>query len=330
MAKSDIEGTKDESKRMIKDVWCSNWKSNVENILKSDENEAPISLYNKEELIEAVKSENSNSINHTWYHMIILEAVAFEAYTPLGMSDKEDKAYRKIKYSKQLDFLKEMVSQVGIGTVEMVDRYEKTYNKALDTATGKIQNRIASGLIVLAISAIIAATAGAAAGPIAVSLLSSQFVGLSGAALVSACLAALGGGAIAVGGTGVAGGVLVIVGGGALLGAAGAGAIVAGAAVMAKDNPELVISQGAKLTVVLREIILNGQRDVKAAQAVLGNFKNQIIDMQKEMAEIRLGREDDKKTIQNLSRAIEALERLYRNADVFASSFETGLQIDYE
>ena len=53
---------------------------------------------------------------------------------------------------------------------------------------------------------------------IAVALVGSNFAGLHGAALTSACLAYLGGGAIAVGGLGMAGGTAAIVGGGAVLG----------------------------------------------------------------------------------------------------------------
>lgn len=53
---------------------------------------------------------------------------------------------------------------------------------------------------------------------IAVTLVGSNFAGLSGAALTSACLAYVGGGAIAAGGLGMSGGIATIVGGGAILG----------------------------------------------------------------------------------------------------------------
>lgn len=315
-------------KMLAKKNWLSQWQASIQELLKyDDKNALPVPLYNFEELMNAIKREKDTSINHTWYHMIILEAVAFEAYTPLGINKEDDKAFKKIHYSKQIVLLKQIVSivsKIGIGTVDIVDRYEQAYNKALNTATGKIQKYMLRGLIVVATSAIVAATAGAAAGPIAVALMGSEFAGLSGAALVSACLAALGGGAIAVGGAGMAGGTLVIVGGGALLGAAGSGAAVVGATAIAKTNSDLAISQGAKLTVVLREIILNGQKDILCAQAVLENFKQQIGDMRKELEQMKLDKEEDKKAIQNLKCAVEALERLYKSSNVFVSSFEIG------
>ena len=60
-----------------------------------------------------------------------------------------------------------------------------------------------------------------------VTLVGSNFAGLSGAALTSPCLAYLGGGGVAIGGFEMAGGTMAIVGGSAILGL-GLGADVGG------------------------------------------------------------------------------------------------------
>ena len=317
MANNDLENTRAGVSRLCKKDWLANWKASVELLLNTEESGEGLSLLEQEELCNVIQAEIASSINHTWYHLVLLEAVAFEAYTPLGASKEADKEYRSIKYAKQLNYLSQsIVDPVGVGSATMVDSYDKAYRKALATAAGKNQKIITGALVVIAASALIAATAGALAAPIAVSIVGSQFATLYGAALTSACLAALGGGAVAAGGMGVAGGTMVLVGGGALLGAAGSGAAVIGASALAKSSPDFAISQGAKLTVVLREIILNGQNDIMTAQAILENFKMQIGEMHKELAEIKLQRTDDKQTIQNLTNAIEALERLYSAVNI--------------
>ncbi len=102
-----------------------------------------------------------------------------------------------------------------------LDSVLRELNEVLKTAIKSIA--IAAGITIAAV-----ATAGAFAPAIAVDLVGSNFAGLSGAALTSACLAYLGGGAIAIGGAGMAGGTIAIVGGGAALGL-GVGAGVGGA-----------------------------------------------------------------------------------------------------
>jgi hypothetical protein len=66
------------------------------------------------------------------------------------------------------------------------------------------------GAITAGIAIITIATAGVLAPAIAVALVGSNFAGLSGASLTSACLAYLGGGAIAIEGAGMAGGTIAI------------------------------------------------------------------------------------------------------------------------
>lgn len=334
LTKNDIDSTTKESVRTKKKQWLSTWKELVQKLLSSKNNDSEISLYDYDELIIVVNNERSLSENLTWYHMILLESVAFEAYSSLDTSEssKGDTQKRsktqKLNYTKQNDYLKnEIVSHISGTDIKTVDRYDKMYTKSLNTAYGKKQKIVNRSLIVIASAAAIALTAGLAAKPIVIALVGSQFVGLNGAALVAASLAALGGGAIAAGGAGMAGGFAVIVGGGALVGAGGGAAII-GVLQIAEKSPDVTISQGAKLSVVLREIILNEQKDIQLAQAILNNYKEQLIDMHTKLARLQLDKTEDKILIQNLKKSIESLERLYHNSNAFKSSFETGLKYE--
>lgn len=322
LAFNDVNATTNHEKKILKEEWIKKWILSIEEILiKSDQK----LIFDRFTLINSIKEELNMSSNHTWYFLIILEAVTYEAYSSLGIDKKADKSYQKLKYNVQIDLVKEIISLIGVGTPKTAELYSKMYKKAMDKGTGKNQKIVIKVLSVLAIAAITAATAGALAGPIAVALFGAEFSGLSGAALVSACLAFAGGGAIAAGGAGMAGGVMVIVGGGAILGAASGGAAVTGFSIMAKNNPEFALSQAAKLDVVLREIILNGQKDVGTAQEILKKYKDNISEMNKEISNMRLEREQDKATIKNLKKAVEYMEKLYKDMERFTSSFEEGL-----
>ena len=80
----------------------------------------------------------------------------------------------------------------------LLDRFKKTYQKTINKLSGKIRKVALGAVSVVAVSAAAAVPAGVFAGPVAAALFESNFAGLTGAALTSACLAMAGGGAIAV------------------------------------------------------------------------------------------------------------------------------------
>lgn len=305
--------------------WLREWELSLKE--GDNEKEKNIVLINSRyELIEKLKhSLEQNDNNNIWYRLIILEAIAFKAYYPLGKND--DKQYQKLKYDSQIKYLKEFVASVGYVTADDVERYEKMYNRAINIGSGKKQKIVTTVVSVLAVGAITAATAGAFAGPIAVTLFGSQFAGLSGAALTSACLAFAGGGAIAAGGAGMAGGVIAIVGGGALLGVAGGSATALGIGVISKKDPQFTLTQAAKLSVVLREIVLNEQHDIILAQQILEQYKENIAKMEKELKKLKLEQENNKEEISNLKKAIEYLEKVFKDTNKFASAYDVGMSV---
>lgn len=105
----------------------------------------------------------------------------------------------------------------------------------------------------------------------------------------------------------MAGGVAVLVGGGALIGS-GAGSSVAMA--LFKKAPVFTLSQAAKMEVVLKEIVLGIQNDVKMFQAILLKQQEQIARMRAELINMKNDNEKNKEDIKNLKKSIEILEKL--------------------
>lgn len=312
-----------------KEQWLEKWTNILNNL---DENEDIIKFVSLESLIGAIKKEASSKdeMNNTWLYLIFLEATLFNAYTPLSEDREDAKEFAHLKYRNDIEYLKILASETNIVNPDYIKRFKDTYSKSIDKITGKVKNMTIVALSVVAVSAIAAATAGALAGPIAVAFFGGNFAGLHGAALTSACLAFAGGGALAMGGAGMAGGAAAIVGGGALLGAAvgGAGAGVAGALI--NSSPKFVLTQAAKLEVVMKEILLNANHDIVNAQLIMNSLKEKIHELQRELDEIKLAREDDKKALNNLNKSLSYLRKAYEDMRKYESSFEVGYHVDGE
>jgi hypothetical protein len=319
LVQEDINKSKDG--KLGKEKWLKEWTSSILDYLLKVFPDESSSFMTKEEISDVIAYEHSINQNNTWYYLIFLEVTTFVPYTLISNYKKDNKKYAKLKYKKQIAFIKELVRNDAIMEEFYVDRFEKTYSKSISKLTGKTMKIVLSMVSAITISAITAATAGALSGPIALAIYGSNFVGLFGASLTSACLAMAGGGAIAVGGAGMAGGVLVIVGGGALLGLAGGGTVVVGVNLLVASTPELALTQAAKLEVVLKEIILNAQSDINYAQEVLESYKTQIVNLHAYVAKIRLEQQKDKKMIAELEKSIKYMEKAYENMNKFSSSY---------
>jgi hypothetical protein len=325
LVEKDIESSK--KRKAEKLMWLNGWSSSILDYLNNDSSEKEFNFMPLVEIIDKISEQKSKSINNTWYYLTILEATLFEPYTALGKNKDDDKTFSKLKYKDddKINFIKSMVKNSEIMDEMFVDRFKDTYKKSLNEISGKYL-KIGLGVVsVIAIAAIAAATAGAGAGPIAVAIFGSQFTGLSGAALTSACLAMAGGGAIAVGGAGMAGGAMAIVGGGALLGTAVGGAAVGATSLFVSSIPQLTLTQAAKLEVVLKEIVINAQEDIKSAQEVLANYKDQIVKLNGELGKLKLSKEKNKDEIKNMKKSIEYMEKAYKDIMVFLSSYEIGI-----
>lgn len=216
--------------------------------------------------------------------MVLLEAMLFETYYPLSFKkDKKgneitNKKYRNINtplsgYKKREGdrYLDEQFSckYCGKGYIKQL---RKCYDKVLRELNEVLKTALISIVITAGVTIATVATAGVFAPTIAVALVGSNFDGLSGAALTSACLIYLGCGAIAAGSLGMAGGAMAIVGGGAVLGlgvGTGVGAITGSISLMGKKN---TIFQTAKLLVSVREIFLNDEQDLAYSNSICEQY----------------------------------------------------------
>ena len=347
---NDIKATKipitGDSVKELKVAWLKDWSKFISDGFESftQVKGAEMHWYNSmEELLQCIAKHNPDK---PWYRLILLEAMLFEPYYPLGIKkDKKGMDVPSKKY-KQLNnplngfkkgegdrFLNEQFTGKYCES-GYVKRLRKSYDRRMNELNEVLKTVITSLSITAVIAIVTVATAGAFAGPIAVTLVGSNFAGLSGAALTSACLAYLGGGAIAVGGAGMLGGTITIVGGGAALGisvGAGVGGAVASAGLLGKKN---TIMQSAKLLTSVREIFLNDEHDVEFSNSVYEQYLKNIAEIEKGLVELRLKQDvatgKEKRAIaENIKKAeksVEAMKVARKSMLKYNSSFAEGLK----
>lgn len=329
--------------QQMKQEWLNEWKAFIASGFSSftQTADAEMHWYSKEELIERVEK---NQPYDTWFRLVLLEVMLFEPYYSLGLA--KDKKGDDIPDPKYKDIQGPIVGyKEGIGDTFLeeffdgeyyqkgyVKRLRKCYCSVLRELNEVLKTAIKSIAIAAGITIATVATAGAFAPAIAVALVGSNFAGLSGAALTSACLAYLGGGAIAIGGAGMAGGTIAIVGGGAALGL-GVGAGVGGAVgAVSLSGKKGTILQSAKLMVAVREIFLNDNHDVPYSNSILEKYVQNIAAIEKGLVEWRLkadvaDKEEKKKLKAQIKRAegsVEAMKIARKSMSKFISAYTIG------
>lgn len=341
---TNLPFNEDEIKR-VKLNWLEEWKQYMtqgfSKFLHIDNIE--LHWFSEQKLIQKI---NENEPRGTWFKLTLLEAMLFEPYFPLSLSEDKkgnsvpDKKYKELQnavlgYKKDEGdrYLDKLFTGAYYYTPGYIKRFRKCYNKVLRELNEVLKTVITTLSITAGVAIVTIATAGALAPAIAVALVGSNFAGLSGAALTSACLAYLGGGAIAVGGAGMAGGTIAIVGGGAALGigvGAGVGGIAGAAGLMGKKN---TILQSAKLMVSVREIFLNDEHDIEYSNSILEKYVQNIAEIEKGLVELRLQADvangKEKKALQSeikkAEESVEAMKIARKSMAKFISSFETGM-----
>ncbi len=347
---NDIEMTKlpvtGDVVKELKSEWLKEWSKFISNGFESFTQipGAEMHWYSMDELQERIAA---NDPQKSWYRLILLEAMLFEPYYPLGTEkDKKGNDIPSKKYKHLNNPLCGFKKGEGDRFLDeqftgkyckqgYVKRLRKSYDKRMRELSEVLKTVLTSLTITAVIAIITVASAGVFAGPIAVALVGSNFAGLSGAALTSACLAYLGGGAIAAGGAGMLGGTIAIVGGGAALGigvGAGVGGAVGSAGLVGKKN---TIMQSAKLLTSVREIFLNDEHDIEFSNSVYEQYLQNITEIEKGLVELRLkmdvakGKEKKEiaETIKKAEESVEAMKAARKNMLRFNSSFAEGLQI---
>ena len=335
---NDIRNSTGDVKELKKD-WVEEWKNYMELGFPSFLNMPDVKLhwYDRIELLNKI---NELGYKERWYKLVLLEAMIFEPYYTISTEKNEkgeeipSKKYNKLKgmfngfdQARGDNFLDDVFGLSGDNNY--INRLRETYKETLKDL---IKPYKPNKLIMLASIVVVAFASSFFAGPIAIFLVGSKFVGLSGAALTSACLAYLGGGAIAAGGAGVAGGTAAIVGGGGILGA-GVGTVLK---IAGNKVDEMAILQSAKLIVSMKEIFLNDEKDIEYSNDILKEYSNKLIELEKSLDELKVKEkictEDEKNELKNkiadIEETIEVMELAMKSMNKFNSSFEIGLNND--
>lgn len=347
---NDIETTKipvgGDKINQLKREWLEEWKAYITMgyagfINKVD---AKINWYSREELDKKIELNNPSK---PWFRLVLLEAMLFEPYYALSTeTDKKGNEVPSKKYSALNNpitgynknsgdkYLNEVYAE-KYQLSGYVKRLRKCYDKVCRELNEVLKIAITSIAITAGITIVTVITAGSFAPAIAVTLVGSNFTGLSGAALTSACLAYVGTGAIAAGGLGMSGGIATIVGGGAILGlgvGAGVGGTVGAVSLMGKKN---TILQSAKLIVSVREIFLNDEKDIEYSNTIYEKYVQNIADIEKGLIELQLKENvaDNKQKkklkaeIKSAEDTVKAMKIAMKSMNKFISSYEMGVGI---
>lgn len=294
------------NKKGQKQLWLDTWDRSIEDYLKTYGGKSSQTKLSYYDLSAKIKQLDQNAQNKVWKYMIFLECVLYSPYYPLSDNKEAYKPFKGLSINKK--GRKETLEKIA-DNLQIDKKYIKIFEDAHSSAVKKLSGywtKVAMG-------------AGIGIIVILIAIVTFQYEiiayfaaeGLSGAAAISAGLAALGGGAVAAGGFGMAGGIAVLVGGGSLLGASAGTAVGASIASLGSNA---VLSEAAKLQVVLKEIVLAIQKDTMYFQQILLNINKEIAQLKEEIIKLKTDSTNNKKKIKNLEESIKILEKLVKNA----------------
>lgn len=292
-AQYDIENTKSETVTLQKKQWLDEWSKAVLEGLSVEEDSS--FFVDVDSLSELLNVEIKKANNLCWLYLIAIELYLFTPYHALD--SEQDKEYKKLKF--KCSYEKDRFCEIQkILNYDSLEALMKQYHKNLGVLDNKTQKTI-TGVAVTAAATI--ATGGLAwvfAPQIAVVLAGGSFIGLHGAALTSASLAAIGGGSLAVGGLGMAGGTAIIAGGGALLGVASSGAASL-SSMMLMSSKDYAQNECAKLMTFCEQVLLpsHGKEPIIAIQH---NIEKGMYKLEKDIDQLIANPDIDDKTQKKL------------------------------
>lgn len=297
MIEEDIQRTKDNKEQLLKNEWKEKWIEITEQALQQNK------VFEKDSLktYAAINTYASNQENLLWLYNIAVELSMFKPYFSLEEKDKK----LKLSYTKYVEeVFCNAQNYISYKEIQKIQKSYKNYYNYLENNTLKAVG-VAGGAIAVA-----AAAGGLAfvfAPQIAVAIFGGAFPTLHGAALVSASLAAAGGGSLAAGGFGMAGGAVLIAGGGAVLGLG-----TSGTALSLMMAPKFVQNDYAKLLAKCDCVLLK-QLDMKDEVVALQHKMQSDLDEYKLRLKVLEGLENPndecKQNIKALKKSIAYTER---------------------
>ena len=195
MIEEDIQRTKDNKEQLLKNEWKKKWIEVTEQSLQQNKvfEKDPLKTY------AAINTYAASQDNLLWLYNIAMELSMFKPYFKIEEKGKK----LKLSYTKYIEeVFCNAQNYISYKEIQKIQKSYKDYYNCLENNTLKTVG-VAGGALAVA-----AATGGLAfvfAPQIAVAIFGGAFPTLHGAALVSASLAAAGGGSLAAGGFGIAG-----------------------------------------------------------------------------------------------------------------------------
>jgi len=279
--------------------WAITWEENLKEYLRGINHGLEINLYSSmNEIKYEIQRLNELIDNSFWKYLVLLECCTFSPYFPKDKQRSDYNVLKKCELFDNSDSLIYFSELLGIES-KYVELFRTDHDKAIKRLSGFWKKMaISTGIGIAAALASI--------------ILFQPYVlfaapGLSGAAAVTSGLATLGGGAIAAGGFGMAGGMAVVIGGGALL---GVGAGSSAGVMIAKMSAGAVLSESAKMEVILKDIVLGAQKDIRCFQEILIKITQQEQQLREEIIHLQIEGAKYKKEIEDLEKKLDYLEKL--------------------
>ena len=291
----DISIAKNKEDEDLKRTWQRKWKENLVAMLSNDNITLENFFLNE---IEIQKYLETNS-NEMAQYLIVLEAMLFEPYYAIFEDDNVKKLQKLKNKSKYLlekyTQLQDLISKKEVEKIKKA--YKKSFSKIAGSNKGMIVGAIGTAVVMIASSAL----AYAFAPVIAVALVGSGATELTGAALISHCLAVLGGGSLAAGGFGMAGGTAVITGGGALLGMVSGTGMSAATTVYVLSKEGYVLNECSRLLTYCKVVLKERLHDEKSIIDIYTKLESQIDTIKNSITEFEnnLQSEDKKEQKEN-------------------------------
>lgn len=270
----DINTTKDDVERKIKQKWLQLWEKDINENYKNE-----LVLLNKSETYNQISNEVGKSIDIGWLYLITMELSLFIPYYPI--KSKEEKWNKVIKYKSNFE-------EEEFCKCQMIISYEdykailKEYNKNI----GKLDNKTKKIITGAGITAVLGIATGGViyyfSPQIAVLIAGSSFANLSGAALTNASLAFIGGGSLATGGLGMAGGTTILTGGGVFIGSL-SGGITTFSTLNSISSKDLVLSECAKFLTYCSLILVKKQNNIAMVKKIQKSIQDSINELSNQL-----------------------------------------------
>lgn len=288
----DILHTSKEESRKIKSAWNDEWErqilASVPNMYSS-----PEQFFMSE---DSVAKFFSNSEHGAWQYLIAMELMLFRPYYSIYCNEK-DRDLKKVHFRSKylIDKFTKLQNNITKEDIDILRKYYKKANTLITGSTKKMIMRAASTTAVTILSGGFAFTFAPA---IASALMGGQAaIGLSGAALTSYSLAAVGGGSLAAGGLGMAGGTAIITGGGAFVGLISGTSISAATAIDFLAQDGYVLSECCRLLTFSQLVLFEKYSDYHTIADIYKKLNTRIDILQRFIDGISNNIETDDKEI---------------------------------